>query len=111
MKVKNLTNPLKKGFDMVVRNQIRPSTLGKNVAVEIKHDIKIPDIDKLASSVAEAGHDRGWVFTLEKVRDDVKIKAEESNIKIFDGTDIRGFKKRESFKSLLDKKSGRTLRR
>lgn len=110
MKVKILTNPLNKGFDMVVRNQIRPGTLGKNIAVEIKHDIEIPDIDKLASSVVKAGHDRGWVFTLEKVRDDVKIKAEESNIKIFDGTDIRGFKKGESFKSLLDKKSGRILR-
>lgn len=101
IKVKALINPQKQGFDMVIHNKIKPTIFGRNVAVEIKHRIKIPDIDTLATNVKKAGVDGGWIFSLEKVSDVAKAKAKDLKITIFDIADVNKFRTGASFTSLL----------
>jgi UDP-2,3-diacylglucosamine pyrophosphatase LpxH len=107
IKVKALKNPQEYGFDMIVRNEIRPSLFGKKVAVEIKNKINIPGIEKLAANLRRHEADKGWVFTLEKANEAIRAKAKDLNIQVFDISDISKFRSGKAFTSLLSSRSSK----
>jgi len=101
VEVKGLWNPVKKGYDMVVANEIRQATLGRDIAVQVKATLKEPDIDGLAVNLKKSKIDAGWIFTTAKVSDEIKKKAKKSKISVFDARDIKTFSTGKGFASLL----------
>lgn len=107
--VNTLTNSQKQGFDMLIDNKIETKTFGRNVAVEIKNKVNTSDIYNLTNKIKDAGVDNGWIFTLTKVSDRLKKKAQKLDITIFDISDINKFETGESFTRSLSSYKAHSL--
>lgn len=98
--ISTMINPMY-GFDMHVHNKIRGRTYGNQVAVRVTPDIEIKDIDMLAEKIQVTPNDRGWIFTVGEADENIKIRAMEKKITIFDGEAIRRIQTGKMFTTYL----------
>ena len=101
IRLKSLIDQTEHGFDMLVGNRIRRNTLGNVVAVDIRPGIDLSDIGILARNAQKVRADGAWVFSTEMVSDEIKEKANESKIMVFDTNDLKMFKSGGHFVSFL----------
>jgi UDP-2,3-diacylglucosamine pyrophosphatase LpxH len=106
LRLERLVNVEKEGFDIILHNGIKPSIFGRRIAVQMKHNINVNDIDNLYSSFNKVNYDRAWLFTFDDVSESIKRTAEDRNITIFNLSHTPAFETGTNFGSLL--RSART---